>query len=123
MPQDDFVRGGASAVVRTVAGGLATQIDYSYDHADGPQSGMLLLQVAQDRASAVFLDTFHQFPAWLMLIGTAHANGLEVKANYAPGFEWIIAVTWASADSWRLLMSNAMAEVGSYLAVEMDFRR
>ena len=122
LPEEEFDRSGATAQVRMVGGGLATQIDYTWEHGGEPQSGMLLVNAVDGAASAVFLDTFHQAPGWLMMSGTASADGFEVAATYAPGFDWIIAVRWLG-DRWEMSMSNALAGTGAYVAVDMRFHR
>jgi hypothetical protein len=122
MPDDEFTPSDATAGVYRHAKGIAVVITYTWTESGVDQEGVLLVsRAAEDGVQAVWLDSWHQSPSWMLLTGVSHDGVITLNGSYAEGGEWQIIVD--PSDGLRLRMRNAVPGVDLYDVVDTDFTR
>ena len=111
-----------------VAGANFLRFDYDWAFEGETQEGMLLLGVDEENtASAAWIDSFHMSSKIMSCSGTASAEAVELRGNYAappgPDWSWRITVRSASADAFAIVMHNISPEGQEDLAVQIDYAR
>jgi hypothetical protein len=112
MPGDDLQRGPATASTEKAAGDHGLLVRYRWRHpSDGDQEGMLLVgspaEGDQD-VTAAWTDSWHQQPGLMLLAGTATTSRIELAADYAEIWRWLITVELG--ERLTLTMSNVVPE-------------
>ncbi|WP_434812234.1 hypothetical protein [Microbacterium sp. bgisy189] len=110
MPTDDLATLPASGRVDAVAGGHGIVLTYAWQHpVDGSQTGALLVGSPDEDGviTASWLDSWHQQPSPMTLVGTPLADGgCALAATYAGDWGWQIDVTVDGGV--RLVMRNVV---------------
>jgi len=109
MPTDEFVDDRSDLNVAVAAGGHLVTVAYSWLHEGEPQTGLLVLNDADDAGGvqAVWADSFHQQPAWMTLHGTVTGSTVFVENQYAEDAKWGITVDATNPDELHLTMHHA----------------
>lgn len=126
MPADPFTDSPSTAHVTVTAHDLIT-ISYSWSNQDGGQDGMLLIGdgSAPHEADAIWVDSFHQSPRWMVLQGTiSGAAGVVLEGVYAapPGPDWSWRISLGGPDL-QLTMFNLPPGEAAYEAVRASYSR
>lgn len=121
MPDDQFSIGKSSAEVNVEAGSWATTLSYLWVHPeDGEQHGFLLMsQPDEDElVQATFVDSWHQKPGLMNLVGTCVDNTTSLHATYMETWGWNISVSINEDRSVRMVMQNVVPEEAISMAPE-----
>lgn len=126
MPTDPFTESPSTAHVTITAHNLMT-ITYSWSNEDGPQDGMLLIGdgSAPQQADAIWVDSFHQTPRWMVLQGAIDdSGGIWLEGVYAapPGPDWGWRIQ-LSGPALQLTMLNIPAGESPYEVVRATYTR
>lgn len=126
MPDDQYGQSDATATVHVVARGNGATMSYTWADGDKPQDGHLLITNGEQdgTASAVWLDSWHQSPQWMVLHGTVDDVGrITVEGTYPEDNAWRITIVPAGGEL-RMTMHNIMPSMDlDYQAVEVTFQR
>ncbi|MHA7134223.1 DUF1579 family protein [Oerskovia turbata] len=123
LPTDDFVASAATASVSVTAREFVS-LEYTWSDGDAPQEGLLLLSGSgEDGVSAVWLDSWHSSPAWMLFDGTVGDDGVvRLAGSYAapegPDWGWQIVVAPHERGGVRMTMLNLVPGEDPYEAVE-----
>ena len=126
MPTDPYRESEAHATVARAAGGDIVVINYTWAEAGEPQDGLLIISGGDEagEARAMWVDSWHQRPQWIVLSGaTDEAGVVRVAAPYAEGFEWWINVDATTADALAITMDNVAPGAARYQVVEARYTR
>ena len=126
MPTDPYRESEARATVTSAAGGDLIVINYTWAEEGKPQDGMLIISGGDEPgdARAMWADSWHQRPLWLVLSGATDEGGVvRVAAPYGEGFEWRINVDTSTADALAITMDNVAPGVARYQVVEARYTR
>jgi len=120
MPTDDFVEDRSDLNVAVAAGGHLVTVAYSWLHDGEPQTGLLVLNDADDAGGvqAVWADSFHQQPTWMPMRGTVTGSTVRVEGNDADDGRWAITLDATDPDVLRLAMHNAYQQPDFYDVVQ-----
>ena len=126
MPNDEFDTADSTATLSVEAGGWATCLRYTWTHPeDGEQHGILLMASPDDNdlVEATLIDSWHQKPGPMNLVGTRIENTTSLHATYMETWGWNITVTLEDDQSVRMVMQNVVPEEALKMAPEgMDFQ-
>jgi hypothetical protein len=96
-------------------------LSYTWVFDGDPQEGQLMLSYLPDQqeVEAVFLDTWHMGPKFMLMKGRiADGDKTIVNGSYAvpesPDWGWRIVLDPNHADGWQMLMLNVSPEGESY---------
>ncbi|MET4223423.1 DUF1579 family protein [Oerskovia enterophila] len=124
LPTDEFVASDATASV-TVTAREYVSLAYTWSDGDAPQEGLLLLSGGSgpEGVSAVWLDSWHSSPAWMLFAGTVGEDGVvRLTGSYAapegPDWGWQIFVAPVEGGGGRMTMLNLVPGEAPYEAVE-----
>lgn len=124
LPTDEFVASAATASV-TVTAREYVSLAYTWSDGDAPQEGLLLLSggSGEEGVSAVWLDSWHSSPAWMLFDGTVGDDGVvRLTGSYAapegPDWGWQIFVAPVEGGGGRMTMLNLVPGEAAYEAVE-----
>lgn len=119
----------ATATIAPLLDGRFVRIDYTWSYQDTPQSGSLLIgfNPKTSRASAHWIDSFHNGLGVMVCEGTVDGNGvLDVRGSYpaptGPDWGWRTVIT-PLTDALTMVMYNVWPEGKEELAVEARFTR
>lgn len=124
LPTDEFVASAATASV-TVTAREYVSLAYTWSDGDAPQEGLLLLSggAGEEGVSAVWLDSWHASPAWMLFSGTVGDDAVvRLSGSYAapegPDWGWQIVVAPHEGGGIRMTMLNLVPGYDPYVAVE-----
>jgi len=127
-PPDYFSSSDLS--VSQVAKGTFLTFDYTWEHENVPQEGMLLVGYdrIQNIATAAWIDTWHMSSKVMFCQGTINALGIiDLRGSYeappGPDWGWRIMITSPSVNLLQLVMFNCSPEGLEELAVQTDYKR
>ena len=127
-PPDYFSSSGIS--VSLVAKGTFLTFNYSWEHKNIPQEGMLLVgyDKAQKIATAAWIDSWHMNNKVMSCHGTINAQGMiDLRGSYeappGPDWGWRIKITTPSDNHLQIVMFNCSPEGLEELAVQADYER
>jgi hypothetical protein len=120
MPTDEYQPSIATATVAVTAARFVS-IAYTWSDGDTPHDGLLLLAGDADRASGVWVDSFHTGPAWMTFSGgLGDDDELQLRGSYpaesGPDWGWHIHVRPQDAV---LTMHNLVPGYDPYQVVEL----
>lgn len=126
MPTDGYRASDARATVTSAAGGNAVTIAYVWAEEGAAQEGLLVIADGEGAtaATAVWLDSWHQNPQWMILGGAIDEAGVvRMDGSYGPDLGWRIAVDPGEGRTLRIGMDNVMPDTGAYAVVEIELTR
>lgn len=111
MPSDALAPAPATARVSLPAKGIGLLVRYTWQHPDdGPQEGVLLAGAPdQDdpTVTATWLDSWHQQPATMQLLGRVEGDTALFEGTYAETWGWQIEIT-RHGEGLSLVMRNVI---------------
>jgi len=120
----------STVLVTPLLGGKFVRLDYTWSYGDRPQEGVLIVghEVAEDVATAYWIDMWHMGDKGMACRGTAGATGeISVRGAYAappgPDWRWRTVIAPADGDRLRIVMFNISPDGTEELAVEADHVR
>lgn len=129
LPTDEFVASDATASV-TVTAREYVSLAYTWSDGDAPQEGLLLLSGGDgpEGVAAVWLDSFHASPTWMLFAGTVGEDGVvRLTGSYAapegPDWGWQILVAPREGGGGRMTMLNLVPGEEPYEAVDAVYDR
>ncbi len=121
LPDDPLRASPSQAEVAPVARGKFLTISYDWSFEGEPQSGVILLGLEGETASAIFIDSWHMGDKLMELRGTSTQTGVSVLGHYSvegsPEWGWRIAVDFE--PGLRVMMYNVIPEEGEVLGFEL----
>lgn len=123
LPDDPFDPSPASASVSLGANGHAVVITYSWIRDERPQTGVLLVSSSDpadaDPLTAVWLDSWHQNPAWMHCTGDIDDTGCLHLVGRYDGGGWLVHVdAGPDRDGLRIVMDNVIGDEEPYPVVQ-----
>lgn len=112
-PFDEPHEAAATATVSAAAGGLLTQIAYTWSHPEsGEQSGLLVLSPGEEEpaVAAMWGDTFHQSAAATWLTGAREDGSVVLGYTYAGDWQWRIVIDAPELDRLTIRMDNVVPD-------------
>jgi hypothetical protein len=130
-PEEPVRESESSAVIRTLAQGQFSEMQYSWADEGHPQEGRLILgQITGKKTiEAVWFDTWHMREEFMVCEGEIDEDGVvvSVQGTYAapsgPDWGWEITIEPGDKNAFRFLMYNISPEGEKMLAVEVKYRR
>ena len=127
-PSDYFSSSDLS--VSQVAKGTFLTFDYTWEHENVPQEGMLVVGYdrIQNNATAAWIDSWHMSSKVMFCQGTINAQGIiNLRGSYeappGPDWGWRIMIITPSDNILQLIMFNCSPEGLEELAVQADYKR
>lgn len=121
LPDDPLRASPSQAGVALVARGKFLTISYDWSFEGEPQSGVILLGLEGETASAIFIDSWHMGDKLMELRGTSTQTGVSVLGHYSvegsPEWGWRIAVDFEPV--LRVTMYNVIPDEGEVLGFEL----
>jgi Protein of unknown function (DUF1579) len=125
----DYFSSSELSVLQFAKGTFLT-FNYSWEHKNVPQEGMLLVgyDSIQNIATAAWIDTWHMSSKVMSCQGTINAQGIiDLRGSYEappdPDWGWRIMITSPSVNLLHLVMFNCSPEGLEELAVQADYKR
>ena len=119
----------STATIASVVAHKFIQINYTWVFEDAPQEGMLLVgtETATNKATVVFVDSWHMGEAVMVCTGLYEADGtVNVRGSYgvegSEDWGWRIVLE-PGPDTFRLAMFNIDPAQEEMLAVEVHYVR
>jgi hypothetical protein len=122
MPEDEYATTSATLDVSPGPGPSALCVRYTWQHEGVAQDGVLVVAAAEPEGAvqAVWLDSFHQQPAWMELAGHVEASGrVQLVGTYGDGaWGWRIALD-PSDGLPEIVMDNVPPGADPYPVVHL----
>ncbi len=127
LPDEPTRTSSVAARLAAVAGGKFVQLSYTWDYEGAAQDGLLLLGGEGERASAIFVDSWHMGDKSMALTGTSTAAGaVDVRGTWSveggPDWGWRIVVAPVAA-SLHVMMYVITPEGEEHPGFELALQR
>ena len=129
LASSDYFSSSDVSVLQVAKGKFLT-FNYTWEHENVSQEGMLVLGYdrIQNITTAAWIDSWHTSSKVMFCQGTINAQGIiDLRGSYeapaGPNWSWHIIITAPSYNRLQLVMFNCSPEGAEELAVQADYKR